>query len=227
MITTAAEDVAQMFSSDATSFNGIMKILHRDVADISPAGVRTIWRTPEEGFESLFPNPKGQALVHTGSNLFHKQALTPSLLEDLTDRFLSRVERGTRWDSFFPRTVLAASGDERVVSLHWWALEVLVDAATGAFYGDIMASIEPDIAKIFDDWDQNAYLIAYRYPDYFARAATLPRDRIVDAIKRYYDLPRSERTDAVPYVLQQEDECRNAGLSNLDAAKLMMMLYWA
>lgn len=227
VITTASEDVAQMFTSDELSFNGIMKILHRDVANISEDGVSTIWRKPEEGFESLFPNPKKQALVHTGRNLFHKQALQGGLLEDLTDRFLGRVEKSTRWDSFFPGTVVASEDKERIVSLHRWALEVLLDAATGAFYGESMTKVLPDIASIFDEWDQNAFLVAYRYPDFLARAATVPRDRIVDAIARYYELPPEQRSDAVPYVFQQEDECRHAGLSNLDSAKLMMMLYWA
>lgn len=229
VILTSAEHVADMYKNTADlSFDGLVKMIHRGVANVSPQGFQTLWRTPQEGFESLHPNPKNQVLVHTGNALLHKQVLSGAPLEELTARFLDHVEKTTRWDSFFPKSILArASGDsERVVSLHQWTLEVLVDAATRSFFGDALPKLLPDINSIFDRWDMNSYMTTYQYPDFLSQAAIVPRETIIKALTQYLDLPLSERQGAVPFVNELEEEQRHAGLSNSDAARIFMIIYW-
>ena len=121
VIVTSAELLGAVYKNTTDlSFDGLVKIVHRGAANVSAQGFQTLWRTPQEGFQSLHPNPKDQVLVHTANALLHKQLLPGAPLEELTSRFLTLVEKSTRWDSFFPCSVLAIGpGDhERVVSLH-------------------------------------------------------------------------------------------------------------
>ena len=229
VVLTSAEHVAAMYKNTTDlSFNGLVKMIHKGVANVSLQGFEILWRTPGEGFESLHPNPKEQVLVHTGNALLHKQVLPGVLLEQLTARFLRHVESTTRWNTFFPTSVLAESrnGSERVVSLHRWTLEVLVDAATRAFFGEALPKQLPSISSVFDEWDMNSYMSTYQYPDFLSQAAIVPRDKIIVALTKYLDLPKEERNDAAPFVYELEEEQRHAGLSNADAARIFMIIYW-
>ena len=84
----------------------------------------------------------------------------------------------------------------------------------------------PDIAEVFDQWDQNSWMTTYRYPAFLSKAASIPRDKIIFAIKDFLDLPREQRADAVPFVDDLDDEQRHAGLDNEDAARVFMIIYW-
>lgn len=88
VILTSAEHVADMYKNTADlSFDGLLKMIHWGVANVSPQGFQTLWRTSEEGFESLYPNPKKRVLVYIGNALLHKQVLSGAPLEELTKRF--------------------------------------------------------------------------------------------------------------------------------------------
>ena len=221
-------DQSQIFKDETLfSFDPLIDVIYRGVADVSAeANDEILWRTPDEGFESLHPNPKRRCVVHTGNALLHKQLLGAEQLQDLSEKVLGFIEEMTRWDLFPTSTVKAASADTKVLSLHRWCLDVQVGAQNRAFFGEMLSQIQPQILSLFDQWDINSWKITYRLPPFLTKAATEPRDKIIDAMKRYLVTPREVRNAPVPFVDELEDEEAHAGLSREDSARILMIIIW-
>ncbi|KAF2837773.1 cytochrome P450 monooxygenase [Patellaria atrata CBS 101060] len=210
------------------SFDPFIDTLYSGVANVSSEGRTALWRSPKDGFKSLYPNPKQKVLVHTCSDLVHKQLLQPARLHDLIGTVLYEIERYTRWNSFFPSTILSSEGDARVVSAYRWCRDVLVDCQTQAFFGQYLRDIEPNFTTLMDAWDDNAWMMTYQYPPFLAKAAIEPRDKLIKALKQYFDTPVDERPtrSTVPLINEVEAEKKQGGLSTEDIARTLLMVLW-
>ncbi|KAL8705274.1 MAG: hypothetical protein Q9201_001605 [Fulgogasparrea decipioides] len=211
---------------DSYSTDPMFDVIYRGVANVSKEGHKTLWRKPSEGFVSLHPNPKEKVLVHTGYDLLHKQILQPQPGQDLTERVMSYIEQRMRWDAFFDATILAQNPEVKVVSLHSWCRDVLIEAQSRAFFGDYLRELEPMMTTVFDDWDFNSWMMVYQVPGIMAKRAIVPRDRLIKVFKRYLESPREIRAGGVPFVNELEDEERQAGLSAEDSARILMIILW-
>lgn len=226
-VLTSPTHSSQVFKDETSfAFDPFIDTIYRGVANVSNEGNTILWRTPTQGFVSLHPNPKKKVLVHTGNALLHKQLLNPQSLHVLTEKVLSYIGETLQWESFFHTSVLSSRADTKVVSLHCWCRDVLIEAQSRAFFGDYLRELEPRMTLIFDDWDINSWMITYRYPKYMAKAAIEPRDRLIKTLTRYLDTPREKRSGGVPFVQELEDEERNAGLSNEDSARILLIILW-
>ena len=228
VILTSPDDLSEVYRNTSTlTFDGLVRTIHKGVANVSPEGFKTLWRTPAEGYEPLHPNPMGKVLVHYGNDIQHAQLLPGQRLEDLTHSFLRLIQENMRWNHFRETSVLKSNADEKVVSLHHWCLEVLVDSATRAFFGEYLLELEPSLTQTFKAWDENSWMMTYQYPLFLAKAAVQPRDRLINALTQYFEAPQEKRKGEVYLVRELEDEQRHAGLSNSDSARIFMIIYWA
>ena len=109
--------------------------------------------------------------------------------------------------------------------MNQWSLQTLIDVGTRAFFGKAFLQLLPDLSSVFEQWDEHSYKIVYHYPAFLSYTATASKAKLVNALIRYFELPREERSDACPYVLKQEEEARHAGLSTEDLARLVMTLF--
>ena len=211
---------------DSYSTDPMFDAIYRGVANVSQEGHKTLWRKPSEGFVSLHTNPKKKVLVHTGYDLLHRQILQPQPGQDLTERVMGYIEQTMRWDSFFDATILAQNPDVKVISLHHWCRDVLVEAQSRAFFGEYLRELEPMLTMIFDKWDFNSWMMVYQVPKIMANRATVPSDRLIEVFKRYLESPPATRAGGVPFVNELEDEERQAGLSAEDSARILMIILW-
>ena len=205
----------------------MVRTIHTAVATVSSEGLKTLWRTPAEGYNSLHGNPGNKVLAYRGADILHEQVLPGQHLEELTHRFLGHLETSTRWDSFTSKYTLASDESRKILSLHSWCMNILVDAATRAFYGDYLFELEPSLTQIFHQWDENSWMKTYQYPDFLAGPAVKPRNMLIRTFTKYLESSRERRGNAAYYVNAEEDEERHAGLSTKDSAKLTMLIYWA
>lgn len=226
-VITSPSDVSQVFNDNTSfSFDPFIDSIYKGVGNVSDEANVILWRTPEEGFTSLHPNPKGQVLVHTGNALLHKQLLGPQELEELSEKVLGYIEGTMRWQSFFQTSILSSSSDTKVVSLHCWCRDVLIEAQSRAFFGEYLQELEPQMTLIFDQWDNNSWMIPYQYPAFMAKAAIEPRDRLIKTLNRYLNSPRERLSGGVPFVRELVDEEHHAGLSTEDSARILMIILW-
>ncbi|KAL9017075.1 MAG: hypothetical protein Q9185_005586 [Variospora sp. 1 TL-2023] len=117
LVILSPHDALKVFK-DTTSFafDPFIDRLYRGTANVSNEAHSVLWRTPQDGFKSLHPNPKSHALVHTGNALLHKQLLDPTHLQQLTEKVLNLVNESLRWDTFFKSSVISSSADTKYPS---------------------------------------------------------------------------------------------------------------
>lgn len=227
VVLTSPDDLSEVYKNTSTlTFDGLIRSLHKGVVSVTTDGFETLWRTPAEGYEALHPNPGNKVLVHYGNDILRNHLLPGQRLESLTLRFLAYIEKTMQWDNFFQPSILASSKLEKIVSLKSWSLEVLVDAATKTIFGEILVELEPSMSQTFSTWDDNSYMVTYRYPSFLAKAAIRPRNKLIKALLKYLETPKEERKCEVEFVRELEDEQRHAGLSNLDSARVFFLIFW-
>lgn len=226
VFTTPSQVTRILNDNHSYSFDPYIDLIYATVGNVSGEAKGILWRTPAEGFMSLHPNPKKEVLVHTGNRLLHKQLMQSDAMQDLVGKVLLSMHHAMQWDSFYDTTVLASNANEKVVSLHCWCRDVLVEAQNKTFFGHQLSELEPDMRFLYDQWDYNSWRVTYQLPSFMAKPATYPRDRMIQALTKYLDTPKEHRTGVVPFISELQDECMNAGLSNQDIAGIMMIILW-
>ncbi|KAL8969942.1 MAG: hypothetical protein Q9197_004074 [Variospora fuerteventurae] len=216
LVILSPHDALKVFK-DTTSFafDPFIDRLYRGTANVSNEAHSVLWRTPQDGFKSLNPNPKSDVLL-----------LDPTRLQQLTEKVLNLVNELLRWDTFFKSSVISSSADTKVVSLHCWCRDVLLEAQSQAFFGGYLNEVEPQMTLILDEWDWNSWMMTFQYPSFMARAAIKPRDQLIGALTRYLKAPPEKRSGGVPFISELLDEELNAGLSVEDSARILLIILW-
>ena len=215
-IITSPSDMSMVYKNTISlSFDEFIHDLHLAFG-MSPEGRHIMW-----------DDSKGKCLIHVADS-FHRAQLHPGEhLDDLTDKFLHQIEQGLSWDR---ATKLdrqsATSSKEVLLSLYDWCADVLIPAASIAFFGKALLEIDENLIKDFHDFDDDSWMLTYKYPRFLARKMYAGKDKNLDAFTRYYQLPPSERTGACYYVTSLEACQREHGMADRDIAVSIQLFYW-
>ncbi|KAL8921810.1 MAG: hypothetical protein Q9208_005567 [Pyrenodesmia sp. 3 TL-2023] len=225
-LVTKPEHYAEVYRNTASlSFDKFVRGMHESFL-MSPPGVEKMWEVPMAHEKHLAPAGRKHLLQR--STDFHRLQLLPGpRLEELNARFLTSIGRGTKWSNLPKSCILSSTSDSMVVSLYTWCGEVLVDAASRAFYGDVLVDTEPQVIRDFLAFDEYSWMSLYQYPPYFAKAMTAPRDRVMEAFNRYVALPAERKQDSAYYTKALEEEQIKAGMSSRDRAIGFQIFHWA
>lgn len=135
-------------------------------------------------------------------------------LETLQSTFLGNIDRSLQWDRISgPMVLPSSSPDCKVVSLWKWCGNVLVDAATRAFFGGAIYRVAPAVLADFFPFDEEAWKLPYRYPEFAARRMYEYKRKGEAAFAAYLALPRAERRDASWIVDRIEQGMRGMGVT--------------
>ncbi|KAJ5826458.1 cytochrome P450 monooxygenase [Penicillium riverlandense] len=206
MATTAAQIAAIEKDTHSFGFEPFVDLMYDEVSRVSPESKPILWRTPAEGYVSLFPNPKQLSPAHTGIHMLHKQLQTPDALHRFMSESLAGVSNTLRWSYFYETSILASTADVKVVSLECLVRDVLFDAQINSFFGPRLQELEPNIRKILKEWDWNSWQVSYKLPSFLAKRAIGPRDHLLDVLTQYYSTPAEHRPGSVPFVSELYDD---------------------
>ncbi|RAL08038.1 cytochrome P450 [Aspergillus homomorphus CBS 101889] len=206
------------------SFEDFMNLVYDDMAKVSPKNKPLLWRTPAQGYVSIFPNPKQLTCAHTGVELLHKQFHRPDMLRQFLDSSLAGFSQALQWNTLYTTSVLGSSPEHKVVSLRSLCRDAIVDAQVDSFFGTRLLELEPNLRVILSDWDTQSWRVIYQLPSALAKPATQPRDRLVDVLAQYYSLPAINRPGSVAFVNELYDDYKQAGLSTRDIAGIVFTI---
>ena len=116
--------------------------------------------------------------------------------------------------------------DGVTLSLYDWCANVLVSAATAAFFGKSLLKTHPDLVQEFNAFDDDSWMLTYHYPRFLTRNVYSAKNKITEALMQYLQLPLPERSGACYHVRTQEAGQREAGLSDRDIAIVLQMFHW-
>ena len=196
--------------------------------------IEKMWLPPSDdkhGFNAQVANPNHKSLAQLTRD-FHKQQLHPGENQrSLSAKFQDYIDESLRWDRMSANIndkYILRSGDLfKDVSLKGWCAEVLLNAATRAFYGETLLQNQPDLFRDFFDFDDNSWMLMYRYPRFMARSMYQAKDAAVDALTQYFAMPKESRRGEAWFIRTLEAEQRQLGIGDRDIATLNLMVYWA
>lgn len=217
--------VDQVVADNSTfTFDPFIRDLYDGLVQMSAQGQEIMWKKPEEGYKALAPNPKGKVLVHIGLDLLHKQLLQPDCMTDLFNTSFNEMRRLLDWDSANRFGIMNETPDVRVASLYRWVRDLLIRAQADTFFGPEINEMEPNLARLWDNWSLNSWMLSYGYPAFLTTSVTEPRDRMIKVVTDFMNIPFSERRGGTPFVRELETEMRHAGLAQEDCAKVLVII---
>ena len=103
----------------------------------------------------------------------------------------------------------------------------MVDAATRSMFGPHLHEIEPNIVEYMMNFNDYAWMVFFRYPDFFGLPVTEPRRKIIDALKKFIKLPEEQRPHqswAIRNIIIAQDI---VGIDLEAQASVILLIYWA
>ncbi|OCL05804.1 cytochrome P450 [Glonium stellatum] len=184
---------------------------------------------PEDALMSGL-NPQNKSIINLAIDFHHIQLLPgpDSQVEYLSAKFLHEISESLKWDILVSDKILAGekNSDTMETSLIKWAGSVLIKAGTKAYWGDRLWKIAPDLLDSFYEFDRGIWKLLFHYPKVFSGDALAARDKIIDALTKYFQLPRKERDDIAWFTRSLETESRLVGLDERDMAASTLILYF-
>lgn len=118
------------------------------------------------------------------------------------------------------------NGSKLAVSLKAWTQQIFIRAGQDAYFGPKLDELSPDLPLNLIRFDELSWQVFYHYPLALRREGTSLANKIRTAMKKYFELPRSQRPAKAWFVGALEDECRGVGLDTEEIASQMLFLYW-
>ncbi|KAF2849144.1 cytochrome P450 [Plenodomus tracheiphilus IPT5] len=233
-VITSAKDTTAIFrNTSQITFDAYVEDMQLRFG-ASPGAVKAIWAKPQEFFlrdrlqNGGFPNPHGKALAHVSEAIFKAQLYPGEKLNALSTNFLKIIIERADWKSISESVILERNRDdtERLVSLHRWTRDVLLYAATRAFFGEALFKLDPNVLDYFATFDEDSWQFTYQVPERFARKTYQAKAITQHVFDRYFDLPARERSDANWMILTLESEMRAIGIESRDISAYLLMIYW-
>lgn len=226
-ILTSPDDISAAYKeTEALTFD----IFVRDMMDSFGASKQSMdgmWLPAgDHGFNALVPNPERKCLADLTRD-FHKQQLHPGPeLDNISGKFIACIDESLQWKHISTRYAGLEDGVTRTVSLKDWCGEVLLYAATESFFGSALLRLKPDLFSKFFDFDDDSWMLLYKYPRFLSRRMHDAKDEAIDALTRYFALSKEQRLGEAWFVSTLETEQRRLNVGNRDIATLILQVYW-
>ncbi|KAL4976055.1 cytochrome P450 [Aspergillus desertorum] len=119
------------------------------------------------------------------------------------------------------------SGVPAVMSLHKLCCEALVKGIVGAYYGDYIFSLNPELLAHFMVWEKVNWKFLFGLPGFLSGDMLAAKKGLVDGFVAYFALARAERGHENYWVNGVEDSLRQMNVANEDIARIFMLQTWA
>lgn len=165
--------------------------------------------------------------VHSTLDLYKRQLLPGPKFETINRTLLGYISRSMTQD--MARSMQTGVATEGVcsISLNSFCSTILVDAVTRTLFGDGIYEIEPDMTQCLLDFNYDAWMLVFQYPQAANSKMIKARQKILSAFSRYIQGPLSQRTGQSWIIETVLEEQKHLNIDDEDRAALLLMIYWA
>ncbi|KAJ5884246.1 cytochrome P450 monooxygenase [Penicillium tannophilum] len=227
MVTSAAQIKEIDKDTHNFGFDPFLDLMYDEIAQVPHKNKHLLWRTPAEGYASIFPNLKNLSMAHHGLEMLHSQIVPPDAMKRVMDHSLQHLETTLKWDSFYPTSVIATSADTKVISLHALCWDSIFESITLSFMGPGLLELEPNIRSYYAEWDYHNWQVTYQLPPFLAKQAIEPKAHVIEVLRQYLETPVDQRPGSVPFVDKVYSDYRASGLPSRDIAGIIFSILWA
>ncbi|KAL8909703.1 MAG: hypothetical protein Q9207_000012 [Kuettlingeria erythrocarpa] len=224
-VATAAEDIAAIYRNNTTlSWDAMLDEL------LVGFGVRSsvipkLWQKPSAPgpYDCAEGGKKGLSIVHTTLDLYKRQLLPGAKFDTFSEVLLGRIDEWLSWNRVQQRYGTAG----RLIPLKDLCTEVLVDVTTRTLFGDGLVEVEANIVRHFLDFNNDAWMLVFQYPQKKGSKLMTARRRILDALVNYLEGSDEIRMGRSWLVEKVTERLEFEGIGSEDIAALLLMVYWA
>lgn len=173
------------------------------------------------------PKPSIHEISHVGQKLCRQQLLPGKEFDVLSTKLIKDIEQSLQWHAISSAVTVSSTNGTKRVSLLGWCREVLIVSATRAFFSDRLLQIDPHLIEHFYTFDAQSWKAFFKYPRFLSRDMDAGKDRLLDALSRYFLLPKEERKGESWLISSLEAEMIKVGINDVaEMASIVMPLYW-
>lgn len=230
-IATSPSDISAIYKdTENLTFDPFMKeMLHR--VGVSPAASQK-W-IPDSSAACTSsgrrdgPKPSIHEMSHVGQKLCRQQLLPGKEFDVLSTKLIKDIEQSLQWHDISSAVTVSSTNGTKRVSLLGWCREVLIVSATRSFFSERLLQIDPHLIESFYAFDAKSWKAFFKYPRFLSRDMDAGKDRLLDALSRYFLLPKEERKGESWLISNLEAEMIKAGINDVaEMASIVMPLYW-
>lgn len=226
-VITKSKDVAEAYRNTHTlSFNEFVQAMMRACGNTESC-VQAMY-TPLPTDKDGFANPHGKPLATLARQMHIHQLYPGDRLDFLENSFLEWFDARMSLDklhSVCPYAIRSTDVDI-VLPLMEWCSDFFTRAGQRAYFGDALGDLDPTLTKTFIIFDELSWQVLYQYPDFLAGEMKAARDTIQRALKKYIQLPQSQRSGDAWFTKAMENEMRALNISEEDIATMLVTIYW-
>lgn len=177
-----------------------------------------------------FPNPQGEPLgVLTQTMHIHQLNPGQANLAQIQERARVWIDGRIRFDHMIKACSYAASKSATHIELplYRWVSDFFINLGQHVYFGETIEKNNPETSKEFYIFDELVWKLLYQYPSMLSQDMAVGRAGVVNALCRYLETPKDERSDAAWLIRSLEDEMRAIGVEQRDMAIVFFHLYIA
>lgn len=203
-IVTSPSDVAAVYrDTQRLDFDAFIKDVMHDFG------------CTKETLEKMFdPTGRPKHWMDKAHDDFKLQMHPGHHLRNVEAQFLGNIDRMMHFESISTKCVVDSIEDTKTVSLWSWAWTVLSEAATQAFFGDVIFEVAPNALDDFWTFNLEAWKLHSKYPRFAAPKVFDALEGSVKAFADYLAVPREDRPGACWLVEQLERGIQELGISD-------------
>ncbi|KAH7304460.1 cytochrome P450 [Stachybotrys elegans] len=207
---------------------------------ISQDSLRRAWHEPKPGDWCYIPNnpinPKQKSLIHCMEDIYRLQLLPGQHMDDWCASFLGSVQRSmATMDDMLP----FATTDNSIPGVRQEAQQVTqarlydivsffsVQATATAMFGSSLFTIAPTIVNDMLAFNKHVWMILFQRPNIMGLPVDGPRQRIMQAMRDYLQIPVEKRQDASWVVHQVVRGMEIVQMDSESITSMLLMILWA
>ena len=198
---------------------------------LNKAALQTVWHEPQPGDASYIPsnviNPTHKAHVHFTEEMYQRQLLPGAKLDGLSQKIIGFIDENLQWEKLAGPSVMEISETYIQLSLKTFCRGKLIDMISHYMFGEKLYQIEPNIAEHMVQFNDDAWMVLFRYPKFMAPKLAKSRQKIQEAFRKYIQIPREQRSDAMWGMQNIIAAQEQAGIREKDRTALLLLVYWA
>lgn len=227
-VITKPKDVAEAYRNTETlSFNEFVQAVMRACGNTESC-VQAMY-APLPTDKGGFANPHGKPLATLARQMHIHQLYPGDGLNFLENSFLEWFDVRMNMEKLrgvCPYAIRSTDVDI-VLPLMEWCSDFFTGAGQRAYFGYELGEIDATLTKAFVIFDELSWQVLYQYPDFLAGEMKRSRDTIQCALKKYIQLPQSQRSGEAWFTKAMENEMRALSISEDDIATMLLAIYWA
>ena len=167
------------------------------------------------------------SIIHSTLDLYKRQLLPGPKFDIINRTLLGHISRSMKPDKVLAMQRRVATQGLSSVSLTSFCSATLVDAITKTLFGDGIYEIEPGMTQCLLDFNADAWMLVFQYPQKADSKMNKARKRILSAFYRYIQGPPSQREGQSWLIETVLEEQKHLDIGDGDRAALLIMIYWA